>query len=85
MFYIALLYFSYAYLVPLMYRAMIIGVPNGYAYLMIYGYPVIDLLFYAGLLGLNARGPKLAKPMLSVVHFFLLGYLVGITMLAGVT
>lgn len=52
---------------------------------MIYGYPVLDVFFYACLLILNRKAPEAAKPLLSFIQFFLIGYLCGITMLASVT
>jgi hypothetical protein len=53
---------------------------------MIYGYPILDFIFYALLLIMNARESlKLAKPLLAFIQFFLLGYLAGITLLASVT
>jgi len=61
------------------------NVSNGYQYLMIYGYPVIDLFIYSLLLILNSKGPKASQNVLSFVQFFILGYFCGITMLASVT
>jgi hypothetical protein len=53
---------------------------------MIYGYPILDIIFYAFLLIMNARDSlKLAKPLLAFIQFFLIGYLAGITLLASYT
>lgn len=84
--YIAILYFFYSYLIPSIFNQLVKNINPGYEYLMIYGYPVLDLILYAGLLGINASvRVEYAKPMLAFVQFYLLGYLVGITMLASVT
>lgn len=53
---------------------------------MIYGYPVLDVIFYAVLLFLNSSARMVyAKQFLAFIHFFLLGYLCGIILLASVT
>lgn len=85
LFYIALLYFSYTYFIPALYGVIYDNLTDGHMYLMIYGYPVLDILFYIGLLLLNAKCPQICKPLLSFVQFFLLGYFCGITMLTSVT
>jgi hypothetical protein len=84
--YIALLYFTYSYFIPLLFNLIVNNVTVGYSYIMIYGYPILDFIFYALLLVMNARESlKLAKPLLAFIQFFLLGYLAGITLLASVT
>lgn len=86
LFFIAFLYFSYTYFIPALYDLMYTFVTDyGYMYLIIYGYPVLDFIFYAMLLLLNAKCALLAKPLLSFVQYFLLGYFCGITMLVSVT
>jgi hypothetical protein len=82
---IAFLYACYTYFIPALYMVFVENVNNGYQYLMIYGYPVIDLLLYTILLLCNAKGPVSAKPMLSFVQFMLLGYFCGIAMQASIT
>lgn len=84
LFFIALLYFSYSYFLPSLF-AVFVKFVNGYEYLLIYGYPVLDALLYSGLLLINSRRLETAQPMLSFVQFFLVGYLAGITLLASVT
>lgn len=53
---------------------------------MIYGYIVLDLIFYSLLLVMNARESlKLARPLLASIQFFLIGYFVGICLLVSIT
>jgi hypothetical protein len=84
--YIALLYFMYSYFIPLLFNLIVNNVHTGFNYIMIYGYPILDIIFYVLLLVMNARdNMKLAKPLLAFIQFFILGYLAGITLLASVT
>lgn len=57
LFYIALLYFSYTYFIPALYGIIYDNIKDGHMYLIIYGYPILDILFYIGLLVLNAKCP----------------------------
>ena len=86
LFYIALLYFTYSYFIPLLFNQIVYFFSDAYSYIMIYGYPILDIIFYAFLLIMNARDSlKLAKPLLAFIQFFLIGYLAGITLLASYT
>ena len=53
--YIALLYFSYTYFIPTILQLLIKYIDPGYTYIIIYGYPILDLIFYSLLLVLNCR------------------------------
>ena len=64
---------------------MVKNVDPGYEYLMIYGYPVLDVILYGGLLVINKRGLEKAKAMLAAIQFYIMGYGVGITMLASIS
>lgn len=84
-FYIALLYFFYSYLIPSIFNLMVRNVDPGYDYLMIYGYPILDVILYGGLLFINSKNFERAKPMLAAIQFYIIGYGVGITLLASMT
>lgn len=84
-FYIALLYFFYSYLIPSIFNQMVKNVDPGYEYLMIYGYPILDVILYGGLLFINSRNLTRAQPMFAAIQFYLIGYAVGITLLASMT
>lgn len=85
-FFIAVLYFFYSYLIPSIFNQVIKNINPGYEYVMIYGYPILDLILYSCLLALNSSiRLHYAKPLLSFVQFYLIGYFAGITMLASVT
>lgn len=64
---------------------MVKNIDPGYEYLMIYGYPVLDVILYGGLLFINSRGLNKAQPMLAAIQFYIIGYGVGITLLASMT
>lgn len=64
---------------------MVRNVDPGYDYLMIYGYPVLDVILYGGLLFINSKNLERAKPMLAAIQFYIIGYGVGITLLASMT
>lgn len=85
-FYVAVLYFFYSYLIPSIFNLMVKNINPGFEYLIIYGYPVLDAILYGCLLLINSSvRMTYAKPFLAFIHFYLLGYLCGITMLASVT
>jgi hypothetical protein len=64
---------------------MVRNVDPGYDYLMIYGYPILDVILYGGLLFINSKNFERAKPMLAAIQFYIIGYGVGITLLASMT
>jgi hypothetical protein len=92
LFYIALLYFCYTYFIPILYNLFVNYVDPtnyGYIYLMVYGYPVLDLILYIVLLVFNAKCGismlEAGKNVMSIIQYFILGYFIGITMLVGIT
>lgn len=84
--FIAFTYFSYAWLLPSLYKAYIQNLSTyGAIFLIMYGYPVVDLLFYAGYLVIGTKVDTWLKDFYGSLHFLLLGYGVGMIMLAGYT
>lgn len=83
---IAFLYFVYAFLLPTLYKAYNQNLSTyGAVFLIIYSYPVFDLLFYAGTLALGCKIDDWIKGFFSSIHFLLLGYGVGMIMIVGYT
>jgi hypothetical protein len=54
-------------------------------FLLIYLYPAFDLLLYSLTLYLGTKVENNVKGLLSVIHFFLLGYGVGTVLIVGYT
>lgn len=83
---VAFVYFCYGWLLPSLYKAYIQNLSTyGAIFLIIYGYPVVDLMFYSAYLGLGCKVDGWLKDFYGSIHFLLLGYGVGMIMLAGYT
>jgi hypothetical protein len=83
---IAFLYFSYAFLLPSLYQLYYNNLGDySSRFIVIYSYPIIDLIFYAMTLGLGTKVDNWVKGFLSSIHFLLLGYGVGMILLVGYT
>ena len=83
---ICALYFIYCWLIPSLYKVYIQNISTyGAIYLIFYGYPVIDLCFYAATLGLGSLISKWIKGLYSQIHYYILGYGVGMILLVGYT
>jgi hypothetical protein len=83
---IAFLYFAYAFLLPSLYKAYSKSMSTyGAIFLIIYGYPVLDLLFYSATLALGCKVDHWMKGFFSSLHFLLLGYGVGMVLIVGYT
>jgi hypothetical protein len=54
-------------------------------FLIIYSYPIIDLILYSATLALGCKMDDWLKGFFSSIHFYLLGYGVGMIMLVGYT
>lgn len=86
LFLIAFIYFSYAWLIPSLYKSYVQNLSTyGAVFLIIYGYPVFDLLFYAGTLALGCKIDNWLKGFFSTIHFLLWGYGIGMILLVGYT
>ena len=76
----------YALFLPSLYKAYVKNMSNyGAVFLIIYSYPAIDLLFYAGTLALGCKMDNWVKGFFSTIHFLLLGYGVGMILIVGYT
>ncbi len=83
---IAFLYFIYAFLIPTLYKIYKDNLSlYSYVFLIMYSYPAIDLLLYSLTLGLGSKMDDWVKGFFSSIHYLLLGYGVGMIMLAGYT
>ena len=79
-------YFMYAWILPRLYRAYKDDMTEyGYLFLMFYTYPLWDLGFYSLTLFLGTKVDEEFKPFFSSLHFLLLGYGIGFTLLVGYT
>jgi len=54
-------------------------------FLLFYGYPVIDLALYSLTLALGTLMDRWLKSFFSQIHFYILGYGVGMILLVGYT
>ena len=83
---IALLYCTYTLFLPKLYNrynqklAQITGI-----FLAIYLYPLFDLSIYALTLGLGTKIEDNVKGFFSMIHFFMIGYGVGMILIVGYT
>jgi hypothetical protein len=79
-------YFIYAWILPSLYKFYIQNLSTyGALFLIVYAYPVIDLIFYSTTLALGCKIDNWLKGFFSTIHFLLLGYGVGMIMLVGYT
>jgi len=83
---IALLYVTYSLFLPTLYYAYFNNLSSmSAAFLLIYGYPAIDLLIYIVALFLGTVVSDSVKGLFSVIHYFMLGYGVGMVLMTGYT
>lgn len=83
---IAGIYFIYGWLLPTLYKLYYDNLSVYSAvFLMIYGYPVFDVLLYSLTLILGNKIDNWIKEFFSTIHFLLLGYGVGMILLVGYT
>ena len=82
---IAIAYFLYALLWPFFFEKYTDKFSDASVYVQIYLFLLWDLLVYSLLLVVNNFIPQVAKPFTAIIHFLLLGYFVGMTLLVGVT
>lgn len=82
----ALLYFAYCLLIPSLYNMYKNSLSlYSYVFLIMYSYPAIDLLLYCLTLGVGSKMDDWVKGFFGSIHYLLLGYGVGMVMLAGYT
>ena len=82
----SMLYFLCGWVFPRLYNVYINNMAQLSAYFLIfYTYPAWDLILYSLTLFLGTKVDDDVKPFFSTIHYFLLGYAVGITMLIGYT
>lgn len=54
-------------------------------FLIIYSYPIIDLIFYSVYLAIGNKVDNWQKAFFSSIHYLLLGYGVGMILIVGYT
>lgn len=83
---IAFLYCVYSLFLPTLYKVYLDKLSTYSArFLVIYLYPLFDLLIYAITLFLGTKVEDNVKGFFSVIHYFLIGYGVGYVLLCGYT
>jgi hypothetical protein len=84
--FIGVVYIIYSLLLPTLYKIYIDSVSSiAAAFLVFYLYPFIDLIIYSLMLILGNYVEDRVKNFYGVIHFILLGYGVGLTLLVGYT
>lgn len=83
---IPFLYLVYSLLLPSLYYVYYTNLSNmSTIFLIIYAYPLFDLIFYSLVLFLGTKVEDDVKSLFSVIHFMLLGYGVGMILIVGYT
>lgn len=83
---ICALNFIYCWILPTLYRVYQLNMSiYAAAFLIFYSYPIIDLAFYASTLALGHMMERWVKSFFSQIHFYILGYGVGMILLVGYT
>jgi hypothetical protein len=83
---IAFLYVSYCLFLPTLYNIYYSNLSAMSAiFLLIYGYPVIDLLLYALTLYLGTKVDSSVRIFYASLHFLMIGYGVGMILIVGYT
>jgi len=83
---ICALNFIYGWALPTLYKIYKEKI-DGFAslYLLFYGYPIIDLALYSLTLILGSFVDRWIKSFFTQIHFYILGYGVGMILLVGYT
>lgn len=85
---IAFLYLCYCYLLPQLYSIYLnkINISTvGCIFLIVYAYPLFDILFYALTLFLGTKVENSVKSFFAIIHFLMIGYGVGMILIVGYT
>lgn len=83
---ICLLNLVYCWLIPSLYKIYVLNMSIfASLFLIFYGYPVIDLALYSITLALGSLMDRWVKNFFHQIHFYLLGYGVGMILLVGYT
>lgn len=83
---IAIIFACYSIFLPTLYRVYLDNLTQmSSVFLVIYGYPVVDLILYALTLYLGNKVEDYLKNFFATIHFLMIGYGVGMILIVGYT